>query len=275
VRRQRRINGYSRTRAIDVYRRALAQKPDSFPDLAGLGGLLTRQGKWGEALQHLARAYELRPSDDYIGHQVAVLYLQVGDEAGYRRHCLVMLDRFEMKPGEVAGPRTGLICLTSPRPVEIARATRLVADSYRRAVAAAPKAHDYGWDQFQMALAEYRNGRFTQAAELLGGMWGTSGRLGVAANILLAMSEFRLGRKGVADNRLTAAKKALRVAFGTLDGWDSVWHDWLTCDLLRREAEAMMNNTSVRPVEAVPSDPSPTGATPPSSSAKPNTGSKP
>ena len=260
-------------RAIDGYRRTLATKPGSLTAHRGLGNLLARQGKWDEALKHLASAYKLDPSDGVAGIRTAVMYVQVGDDAGYRRHCLAMLDRADAKRPTPAGAYAVKSCLLSAKPAEIERATRLAQLAFDSDVAAFPGTDNHGWWQFDLGLAEYRNGHFARSADLLRKCRRSGGVLEVQASLILAMDCQRVGRKDDASRLLSACTKVLRAT--GLEGSDngSSWDGWLACELFRREAEALIRDTPARPAEAKAANP--TGATTPSTPAKPASGNKP
>jgi serine/threonine protein kinase/tetratricopeptide (TPR) repeat protein len=249
-------------RAIEEYRRAIALDPGSLSCCRELGNLLAREGRWADALGFLARAVELAPSDRLLALQTGTLYLQLGDEAGYRRHALAVLDRFAEKP-QASGVITKC-CLMSDHPVEVDRAFQIADLAFRREVAANPGTIDHGWCQLDMALAEYRRGRHTRAADLLAKCRRAStGIFKVQVEMLLALAYLGMGRKAQAGPLLSAGSKALQTAgIKGFDGGDS-WHDWLTCDLFRREAEALIRDAEIGPTQDKASKPADFGAAPP------------
>ena len=229
--------------AIAVLDEALRIKPDEMGVHQFASHLLTQQGRWAEALKHVDRVAARVPAEPLPAAKIAVLRLLSGDDAGYRRQCLAMLDRFG---GKGHDPTLYAVqsCMLSARPVEVERAFRLIEDVFRRETAANPKAGHLGYTQLVMALAGYRSGQFARAADLAKGLRGTGRRLEIEAEIILAMASHRLGDKDLARQQLASATKAVRAGLGAHDEWDAHWLDWLSCDALLREARSLIGEGS-------------------------------
>ena len=228
--------------AIAVVDEALRIKPDEMGVHEFASHLLTQQGRWAEALKHVDRVAARVPAEPLPAAKIAVLRLLAGDDAGYRRQCLAMLDRFG---GKGRDPTLYAVqsCMLSARPVEVERAFRLIEDVFRREKSA-KKAGNLGYTQLVMALADYRNGRFAPAADLAKELRGTGRRLEIEAEIILAMASHRLGDKELARQQLASATKAVRAGLDAHDEWDGHWLDWLSCDALLREAKALIGEGS-------------------------------
>ena len=211
-----------------------------------LTALRTQQGKWTEALENETWFIERDPDNPQLAAKIAVLRLLSGDEEGYRRQCLAMLDRFGGK-GVDPTLYTVQSCMTAARPVEVERGWRLIDEQFRLASAKNLKAPHLGYTQLIMAMADYRSGRFARAAELAKGLRGTGRRLEIAAEVLLAMASHRLGDKDLAGQQLTSAAKAVATGLDSHDEWDGHWLDWLTCDALLREAKALIGEGATPP----------------------------
>jgi tetratricopeptide (TPR) repeat protein len=207
---------------------------------------LSRLGRWDEAGVDLARLIELDPSDHYPWYQSAPLYLQRGDEPGYRRHCRRMLEQFGATADPVVAERTSKACLLAPLPESDREAARRLAE---RAVAMA-RAQGHSvlpWARLAQALADYRGGNFENASTLAdeGLAQGSGGwNRELPAHLVRAMADFRLGRIEEARAALTRVSELFRTQLPKLDSRDLVsnWHDWLICDILYREARALILN---------------------------------
>jgi serine/threonine-protein kinase len=232
--------------AVAEYRAAMRLQPNDVFAPTRLGNLSAQAGRWDEALGALARSVELAPNDHYLSLQTAVLYLQAGDDAGYRRHCRALLDRFGRTANPVIAERVAKACFLGIRPVDDGgRASRLAAV----AVTAVP-AHRYiAWFRLARGLAEYRVGRPLRAIDWLDQSRTAGGHLAIQANLVLAMAEQRVGHGDRARRLLADATNSLRSR--GIKGFDEgqSWHDWLTCDLLRREAEATIFYDPIFPAD--------------------------
>jgi hypothetical protein len=87
-------------------------------------------------------------------------------------------------------------------------------------------------------LAEYRAGKPLQSMDWLSARRSAGVHLAIPANLVFAMAEQRAGRADQARRLLADAAAALRSGGVGLFGRGESWHDWMACDLLRREAEA-------------------------------------
>ena len=132
----------------------------------------------------------------------------------------------------------------SPRPVVPAR------QIVKRAGEPVQATYRTPWDLHYLSLAHYRNGEFERAIELAeesnGGNWATSVK---ALNwLVLAMSHSRLGHAAdVRKSLRQALELAGRASPGQLPGvaWpDMHTVDFVECELLRREAEELINPRS-------------------------------
>jgi formylglycine-generating enzyme required for sulfatase activity/tetratricopeptide (TPR) repeat protein len=212
---------------------------------------LGRRGRWGEAAAASAKSVEFGPADAFNWYFDAALRLQVGDVEGYRRDCREMLARFGDTEDLSVANMTAKTCLLSPDAV----AGRTVSFKITRL----PPSETEGglahrWFLLCRALGDYRTGRFDAAVEAVGRVAPKSddGSLAATAYVILALAEHRRGHAAEARQALARAWLLLQ------EGWlglyrgqtlGSDWHDWLRCELLRREAEALIGATTVAPDE--------------------------
>jgi len=122
------------------------------------------------------------------------------------------------------------------------------------AVAAGPNHQYWPYFQFVKGLAEYRQGRFANAAEWLQKALGRSDDIyrTVQAHMTLAMAQYQLQQ--IEEARGTQAK-GLKLAEARFPkagkaNLDEQWHDWIIAHVLIREAKALIEGASGNPQEA-------------------------
>ena len=218
--------------AIAAYRRAVALDPTATPSQQMLRSCLMRQGRtdgaraaWREAL-----AADPPGHDAWYGYAELCLFLRAEDE--YRRARRDLLEKFGASTDPLVAERTARACLLLPAS----------GDELPRAVALAERAcaadrvkyrGTYPYFLFTLGLAEYRQGHFDRAIDL---MQGDAARvLGPAPRLLLAMALHRVGRIADARETLAAALQAHDWRDSEVrdqDGW--IFH------VLRREAQGLI-----------------------------------
>jgi hypothetical protein len=93
-------------------------------------------------------------------------------------------------------------------------------------------------------LADYRAGALARAADPrdLPGL-DPENRLDLQGLIVQAMARHQLGRKAESQHALALARESLGRFLSRLDRgqfYDGDWHDWLHCQVLLREADALI-----------------------------------
>ncbi|MCY2954923.1 MAG: quinolinate synthase NadA, partial [Planctomycetota bacterium] len=220
------------------------------------------KGQFTEAAQACARAVAISPDDHWLRYQNACLLVQIGDMKGYRQEGQKMLELFGNTEDRAIADRVAKACLFAPESgIDLSKACAL-AD---RAVSAG----DHEWlCYFQVAkgLAEYRVGRFKEASNwLTQSVTATRGSPAVHCFIegalCLAMAQHRLGNADEAVKLLREAVEALEQKVSKPGDADfgAGFHDWIICQTLRREAEALigatpttLNDTAWRSVRFAP-----------------------
>jgi serine/threonine-protein kinase len=165
-----------------------------------------------------------------------------------------MLGRFGETTDPTIAERTAKACLLIPVSKDDLAPVLHLAE---RAV----KASDHGYYPFFLlaaALAEYRAGEFAQAVEKLELLVSkrqepgySQTNLQAPANLVLAMAQHQLDHDDDAGEAIRRARGIMdqrdfqRVRNGDLGGF---WHDWLICQILRREAEALLKADSKQAV---------------------------
>jgi DNA-binding beta-propeller fold protein YncE len=200
------------------------------------------QGEWNLAAQEFARALELDPGSRWNWYQSAALQLWVGDRKRYRHHCHEMLRRFGTTRQSEAAEQVAKTCLLDPLSFEdIALPRQLAELSYRLD----PKSP---WVLLAKGLSDYRGGRYEAAlATLDRGLDGIRNPYCRISNYLVqSMAYARFGQPKLAREFFHRATRLMPDGFAQ-EGHDDLgdtWHDWLHCQIVHREAEAIVAATS-------------------------------
>jgi tetratricopeptide (TPR) repeat protein len=201
-----------------------------------------RAGQWQQAAEHFAAALRANPNEHYQWFRAATLLAWTNDRSAFRQHCEEMLRRFADPTEPFIAERSAKVCLLMPDGLaDIAPAVKLAEQAVKATE------HPY-YRYFLMArgLAHYRAGEYAQAIDQTGKavvaearFWG----LNVPAHLVAAMSHHRLGQAEEARKAFGQAREMMeQEEFPKLESGDvgAGWHDWLICQILRREAEALL-----------------------------------
>jgi len=209
------------------------------------GDRLARAGQWQAASRSYESGLDLDPSYHWHWYVSASLFLEMGDEKGYRRQCREMLGRFGQDADPAIADRTAKACLLVPDAVPDMKRVLELAD---RTVTGTEKHRYYPYFQISKALAEYRTGHFPAAIDWLRKSDPNFGQTriypGALSRLVRAMAYARMQPADLSKAR-TALAEAVQImdtqfpqlSAGALDG---NWNDWLHCRILRREAEALL-----------------------------------
>jgi tetratricopeptide (TPR) repeat protein len=259
----------------------LAQWDDGFARVVAAGhrgaGLwwartnwLGRSGRWPEAAVASGKALELLSTQGWCWSCDAVLRLQIGDHEGYRRDCREMLQRFQGMRHNYLVDYTAKTCLLHPNALADLKP---VLELARRPLAGTEKDVAYPWFLLCRALADYRDGQFDAAVEGINQVSPkpNGAALDATAYVVLALAESRRGHPAEARQALLRARTLRELRwprFQALDArrvveeaWQALqelkwprldraerfgadWSDWLRCEVLRREAEALIDPDS-------------------------------
>jgi eukaryotic-like serine/threonine-protein kinase len=242
---------YEAIRSDEVFTRLTAQQGDDRLPRIMRARLHVFERDWKRAAADYARAYEslanMGPAnilpeggDDLFCY--GCLLLLLGDRPGYEQFCKKWADRVGDSPAW--GYDLARAWGVSPRPVVTARQ---IVERAGKTV----QANRAPWGLHVLSLAHYRNGEFKlaieRALESNGGNWARSAK---ALNwLVLALSHSRLGEAADARHSLQQALElAGRASPEKLLGveWPDMGpQDLLECELLRREAEELINLKSI------------------------------
>jgi Flp pilus assembly protein TadD len=214
----------------------------NWQELLMRGDRQARAGQWSNAAADFAAALRVHPNDHWHWFRAATLWAWLNDRSAYRQHCDEMLRRFGETTEAHIAERTSKASLLLPGAVaDITSAVRL---SDQAVMATDHQFHRY----FLMArgLAHYRAGEFDKALDRAGrSITPEPAHFGLAVPAILvtAMSHHRLGQTDEGRKALGQAREIMeRKEFPTVESGDvgNAWHDWLICQILRREAEDLI-----------------------------------
>lgn len=248
--------------AADELPRVIRENPEDVELRVWAGRVFGRLGRWEQAAENWTKAVELDPDskDHWRWYVLAPILVELGQEDRYRRHCRQMLARFGDTQDAAIADRTAKVCLLIPAPPEDLRLPIQLAG---RAVELEGTSQLAGWYLMTRGLAEYRDGRFSEALH----MCRQSRQLSeprkatdcaVPALLIEAMALCRLGQSDEARRSLHAAQDIMERDPRSSEQGDLGWgfHDWLICRILRREAEALLaQEEASRAPRAAPSPP--------------------
>jgi serine/threonine-protein kinase len=236
--------------ASDEFARAIALAPLAPDDLRMAAAVHARLGRWDLAAETLARLVERTPDDHWHWCLAAVVSARAGDPDRYRRLCRRMLDRFGGTNDPEIAERTAksslLLPLSGPEQKEAGRLAE-------RSVAAATGGVQ-PWALSAKGLAEYRLERFADALVTIQKSQATMGESApwyfeVPPRCVRAMALLRMGQRDAARealNKATALYRSNRPRTLPPEAGAS-WIDPLICEILLREAEALILYDAVFP----------------------------
>jgi serine/threonine protein kinase/tetratricopeptide (TPR) repeat protein len=218
------------------------------------GALRLRAGRLAEAEADFADSIRIAPKLHGAWYYRAALLAYRGDLPGYAEHCRLMLDRFAQAKDRHIVEGTAKACLLLPH---AAADHRLLTDLADRLLAYHEQSGDQRslpWSRMLKGLAEYRRGDFAEALPWLeGSRTPEFVCLRPTSDLVRAMALYRLGRVAEAEAVLgDAARRIQRVvpAAGVGDLAEHGLVHWLPCQVLLREAKALIGSAP-----SAPSDP--------------------
>jgi WD40 repeat protein/tetratricopeptide (TPR) repeat protein len=225
--------------AIPHLDRLIAAHPMVGPLYARRGVAHAELEQWEKALADFTRASELRPDDVYaIGSSRARLCLAVGDEAGYRRVCADLLQRFG----------TGASLNNARQAVWTSVLRTDVVPDQSQLVRISERFVALKWDYYLRPLgaALYRAGRFEEAIQQLNAAIAARNGDGVFGDwLFLAMAHHRLGH--AAEARQWLDKTIQWEAKQKADREPLTWVQRLELQTLLREARELIEGKAAEP----------------------------
>jgi eukaryotic-like serine/threonine-protein kinase len=234
-----------------AHNRAIALRKDLSEVWMRRAELYTAVGLWDLALQDYERSFDIRPPDKlWSWKQYAALHLQQGDEAGCRRVCQQMWERF--RASNDVFTRNYLIRTCSLVPGSVPDFDRQV---FARGIPKLPPSVPW-FVNYAEGLPLFRAGRYPEAIGNLRESLAKTNYPGRAMNYpVLAMALHRNGEFGAAREELTNSQKELdrwtqivldyrdRLVPGTWFGGEH-WVDWLEFLVYHSEARRLIEQAT-------------------------------
>ena len=214
------------------------------------GNAHAENARWDEAAAEYAALVQLQPDDHLLWYRYACLCLQRGDVERHRRCCVALLERFAGTADASIAHRVALACVLRPGAVSDLKIPTQLAE---RGVAGAPRD---GWHLLTLGAAHYRAGRHAEAINRLREALKAARAnpdgyryASILSRLFLAMAYHSAGQTEGAREWLDQAVQVIdldlpragRVPLGYS------WHDWIMCQVIRREAEALIGGQSKKP----------------------------
>jgi tetratricopeptide (TPR) repeat protein len=203
-------------------------------------------GRWEKAAADYAKLLELDPNDHWHWYCSAALRLQIGDVDGYRHACRAMLARFGNTKADLIAHRVALDCVLMPKAVCDPELPLQLAE---RAVGQVP---NHPWHLLILGAAYCRAGRFESAVERLEQSLKASQR-DAPPNLphflalrwlFLALTYHGMGQTQQAHYCLEQAIQGMDTDLPKPGRGDESWGDWIRCQIVRREAEALLKKNA-------------------------------
>ncbi len=238
--------GFWEAKAVADCTEAIRLHPQDVSARVNRGDVHALRGDWAKAITDFTAAVRLEPDDHFLWYRLAALHLQAADTGAYRQDCNDMLRRFDQTRDPTVAHRVALICLLRPDALSEGRRVFQLAEL---GAAGVPQG---AWYLLTLGAAHYRAGEFPQAIRRLeqalvapSADYYTS----IIAQHFLAMAHHAAGH---ADEARQWLDKAIRRSDKALPGEGSKslgpsWCDWIMCQRLRQEAEALLKEKTAGP----------------------------
>lgn len=218
-------------------------RPQVAPLLDSRADLFARQGRWQKSIADATRAVEFAPTNQFYNQKLTVLQVAAGDFEGYRRQCQNVQARFGRTKNSVVAERMAKVCLTLP---ESGADFEVINRMIQVGLTPATNQQVSVYSQFVAGLAEYRQGRFTNAIEWMQKVLSRAGEddyRDAEAWAVLAMARYRLDDTDDAHADLAKSLEINRTKVPKLENGDAGpwWNYWIITQALVKEADVMIN----------------------------------
>lgn len=202
---------------------------------------LAEQGQWGAASVRAAYLLKAEPGLSARYHALAPLLVAQGDIPGYRQLCQQIVSRFKNTDDFYIADQMAKDCLILPASgVDL----KQVAQWADLTIARGKDSGSYSFFECCKALAEYRQGHFTESITWAGSAVKYPMPYSQAEGYaILAMAQFRLGQIEDAHAALAHCEKMIAEKLPRLESGDLGvnWRDWIIIHALRDEAQSLIS----------------------------------
>jgi serine/threonine protein kinase len=203
------------------------------------GGKHARLGQWREALTNWKLVVQFAPQD-HIGYMyLAPLLLQLNDEAGYKNVRAQILRQFGGTSDARIAERMVNASLILPPALDEMNVLAKMADV---AIHGETNSSNWGFNLFAKGFAEYRQGHYDTAAELLKKVLplDVGSQFRTEVYVVLAMAQSHLGQTNESRHSLGEAANMLNQRLPRAGNLDEAWNHWINIHILMREAGTMV-----------------------------------
>jgi len=217
----------------------VAESPRSMLALNLQLEFMARTGRWEKAVAVGERLVVMNPVAHESYHMLAPLQVAAGREDGYRKSCEQIVKRFATTTDIAIADRMAKDCLIRPGAVADLGPVARMADLALSKGTSHPALPFF---QACRALADYRLGRFAEAAELAGKVGDQLPYAQVEALAVRAMALKRLSRDEEARAVYVNAAAVFETKMPKLESGNlgADWRDWVITRELLREAGTLM-----------------------------------
>jgi serine/threonine protein kinase len=221
-----------------------------------LGEWHALQNQWDQAANRFETLVQVNQLDgwdnatlDYL--RLGTTLMEAGNADVYRNFCEETIAHFAGTTNPVISERTIKISLLAPPDVKILANLQSFEETASRAFANTDMGNvdsvfHAAWGSVSLALIEYRRGNYAKAADwcrrCLAYSQDNQPRT-ATADIILAMSDFQLGKKPEATSEFAQGREIIENKFaGGLepgDGEQGFWFDWIFGRIILEEAEKL------------------------------------
>jgi hypothetical protein len=198
-----------------------------------------RHARWLQAVTNFSKVVAIVPADFEGYHLLAPVLAAAGKPNLYRIHCEHILRAF----GSTSEPLTAAHIVEDALLLPSAGfPPQAVVGLVEKAIAAGTNQQHWGEIQIAKAFAEYRLGHYKEALTWARDARGDLDRYASAKrHLVLALARHQLDRAEDAAASLADARQTIKkLPKITDDGLGDQWNDWIIVDLLRREAETLI-----------------------------------
>ncbi|HSY16771.1 MAG TPA: serine/threonine-protein kinase [Candidatus Acidoferrales bacterium] len=229
-----------------------------------LGDWAASEGRWSEAavqFQRLNLAFQLDKSETTDLSAVALLRLgptliAAGDVPAYHQFVDNSITRFSDISNAMASEQVMKACLICPPNASNIEKLRPLSDVLSKSIGEAGLGLDpnlVAWREFALALYDYRCGNYKDTIVLLQKCMASQNYLPertAMAHFVLGMAFYQIKNVEPANSELSLGQALIRQycpnaqgnisISGMAPGTSLYWYDWVTAQILQREADAMI-----------------------------------
>jgi serine/threonine protein kinase/Tfp pilus assembly protein PilF len=217
---------------------ALASAANASQLWIGRARYLLVRSEWAKASAAYARALDRSLLLDDPWYEFAAVQALADDREGYRDTCRKMIGLLAKDPGNAAS--IYLVCRACSLSAESGATSAQFSDWAEKAAVFDPNA---AWNTHVRGAALFRAGKYHEAVQRFRFSYASFWSAHYLNALYLALAHHYLGYAAEARDRLKQAVSQLDQRTPTLPGelGNVIEHDWVEANLLRREAEGLLN----------------------------------